>query len=103
MIHFEADGSDLTGAVTQTYREGKIMGRGEKRGGEGRGERETDLGVEGVPWLPSSAGVQPSFGVAQGREEAGPCSHNQLGTFLEPTERAKKKKERKKERENDGD
>lgn len=40
MIHFEADGSDLTGAVTQTYREGKIMGRGEKRGGEGRGEEE---------------------------------------------------------------
>lgn len=71
VIHFEADGSDLTGAVTQTYREEKI-----KRG------RETDLEVV-VVLLPSSGGVQPNLGVAQGREEAGPCSQNQMGTFLE--------------------
>ena len=45
-------------------------------------ERETDLEVPEL--LPSSSGaVQPSFGVAQGREEVEPCSRNQMGTFLE--------------------
>lgn len=39
--------------------------------------------------LSSSERVQPSFVVAQGTGEEGPCSQNQMGTFLEhrwPTE-----------------
>ena len=38
--------------------------------------------------LPSSEeGVQPNFGVAQGRGEVGPCSRTQMGTFLEDNRR----------------
>lgn len=47
-----------------------------------RGEK-IDLEVVVVLLLSSSEGVQPNFGVAQGREEVVPCSRNQMGTFLE--------------------
>lgn len=56
---------------------------------EKRRVRETDLEVVVVVVLSSSERVQPSFVVAQGTGEEGPCSQNQMGTFLEhrwPTE-----------------
>lgn len=40
--------------------------------------------------LSSSGGLQPNLGVAQDREEVGPCNQTQTGTFLEhkrPTEK----------------
>lgn len=33
--------------------------------------------------LPSSGGAESSSGGAQGTAAAGPCSRNQMGTFLE--------------------
>lgn len=53
-------------------------------------EREIDLEVVAVVLLSSSGVVQPNFGVAQDREEVGPCNQTQTGTFLEhkrPTEK----------------
>lgn len=57
-----------------------------KRKNKGRG-RETDLEVVA---LPSFEGVQSNSGVAQGMEEVGPCSPNQMGTFLEQGRRMEK-------------
>lgn len=51
---------------------------------------EIDLEVVVVVLLSSSGGVQPNLGVAQDREEVGPCNQTQTGTFLEhkrPTEK----------------
>lgn len=71
------DRSDLTGAVTQTHRRGK---KNLKRQREGVTDIDLEVVVE---LLPSSGEVQPNFGVAQDREEAGPCNQTQSGKFLE--------------------
>lgn len=68
-----------------------IKGGKIKRERERESERDTDLEV--VPLLSSSGVVQPNFEVAQDREEAGPCSQTQTGTFLghkRPTGKKKK-------------
>lgn len=41
--------------------------------------------------LSSSGGVESNFGVAQGTAEVGPCSQNQMGTFLEHGRQTEKK------------
>lgn len=44
-----------------------------------------------VELLPSSGGVQPNFGVAQDREEVGPCNQTRTGRFLEDKRPAENK------------
>lgn len=66
----------MTGALTQTDREG----RSERRRRESDGG--TDLEVL-VLRRSRSEGVAPSSAEVQGRGEVGPCNQIQLGTLLE--------------------